>query len=526
MRHWLLLFFFWVSGLRAQALVQLHEAIDAEQWYAWTSANGLQVEAICGDWGLYYLQGWNPQTGQSLPECVRTWQLERAVERRYTPNDEQLSLQKYLPLIGAPSLWDFQRTNTTRRGTELVVALVDDGLDTSHPDLVENIWTNPGEIPWNGIDDDNNGYVDDYYGWNSGDKSPSVFNAESVYYEHGTMVGGVLGARGDNSMGVSGVAPVVKLLPILCYPSNGVDTDLGVIRGMVYAYKQKQLWLQTQGQKGAPISVLNMSVGMDNAFPEDAPIWCAMFDSLGSVGILSVAATTNQNIDIGSSGDIPSLCSSSYLVVVSNSDISDNPVGSGYSSEYVDLAAPGEGVHTTRVYSKNPTNPYKSGGGTSFAAPQVSGSLLLMHAESCFAYLDLRNQNPDSALRLMRSWLLAGVDTISAFSQRNATSGRLHSFKAFQLMHDWCMVHDPLYQTRSVSRLGIRMMPNPAAETVRIEIDSPVQHVYVYSVLGKLMYSGSFAEAIDVSLWPSGVYCLTALGTNGERTTQSFAVER
>lgn len=523
MRLWICLAFLWVSALPAQVTIQLRKAQDAEQLHAWASEERMEIEPICEEWGLYHLSRWDSTF--AFPSCVALWQIERPVQRRYTPNDAQLSLQKYLPLIQAPHLWDYQRNNKTRRGTELVVALVDDGLDTSHPDLVDNIWVNIEEIPWNGIDDDGNGYIDDAYGWNSGDKTPSVFNSESVYYEHGTMVGGVLGARGNNGIGVSGVVPEVKIMPILCYPSNGVDTDLGVIRGMVYAYRQKQLWLQTQGTKGAPISVLNMSVGMDNAFPEDAPLWCSMFDSLGSVGIISVAATTNQNIDIGSSGDIPSLCSSPYLVVVSNSDADDKPVGSGYSTEFVDLAAPGEGVHTTRVYSKNPSNPYKSGGGTSFAAPQVSGTLLLLHAESCLTYLDLREQDPDSALRLMSEWLMAAVDTLSDFSTRTRSSGRLQSFRAYQLMNEWCSQHDPIYQAKQPLRAEFSLHPNPTQAGFQIDYASPASALRVYSAMGQMVYEGLAISECQSQNWPAGVYRLIVEWPNGQRASQTLVIQ-
>jgi hypothetical protein len=523
MRLWVCLAFFWVSALPAQVMIQLRKAQDAEQLYAWASEQQVAIEPICEEWGLYHLNQW--VSPHEVPSCVALWQQERPIQRRYTPNDAQLSLQKYLPLIQAPSLWDYQRTNTTRRGTELVVALVDDGLDTSHPDLIDNIWVNANEIPWNGLDDDGNGYVDDVYGWNSGDQTPQVFNSESVYYEHGTMVGGVLGARGNNGIGVSGVVPVVKMMPILCYPTNGVDTDLGVIRGMVYAYRQKQLWLQSNGSKGAPISVLNMSVGMDNAFPEDAPLWCSLFDSLGSVGILSVAATTNQNIDIGSSGDIPSLCSSKYLVVVSNSDVTDKPVGSGYSTEYVDLVAPGEGVHTTRVYSKNPSNPYKSGGGTSFAAPQVSGTLLLLHAESCLTYLNLREQDPDSALTLMTQWLLASVDTLSDFASRTKSSGRLQAYRAYQVMHDWCSQHDPVYQTQAWRLPKLSIWPNPSSGTVHFDYTVPASHLQVFSSMGQQVYEGQAVSEWNTGNLPDGVYQVLVEWPNGQRASQTLVIQ-
>ncbi len=522
MRYWLALLFLWVSAVQGQVLVRMNPSAQMETLYAWASDHQAQVEPVCKEWNLYRLLFKEGIPILDRPSEVADWQVEKAVQRRYNPNDPLVALQKYLPLIQADRLWDYQRTHLNRRGEPLVIALIDDGLDTSHPDLVDNLWVNSNEIPWNGLDDDQNGYVDDYYGWNSGDQSPEVFNDESVYYEHGTMVAGIAGAKGDNGIGVTGLVPTAKLLPILCYPSNGVDTDLGVIRGMIYAYRQKRLWLESGGTAGIPISVLNMSVGMDNAFPEDAPLWCSLFDSLGSVGILSIAATTNQNVDIGSSGDIPSLCSSRYLLVVSNSDTKDQAIGSGYSAEFVDLAAPGEGVHTTRVYSKNTSNPYKNGGGTSFAAPQVSGTALLMHAESCLVYLNLREQNPDSALRLMRTWILQGTDTSAAFRTRTASGGRLNAYRAFESMHEWCMQHDPVYG-HSEPRLATgRMYPNPSLGSIHFEGSSGMAHLRICNAMGQVLHSGPMVEDLDLSGWPAGCYQVEIQWQSGHRQWETL----
>ena len=89
---------------------------------------------------------------------------------------------------------------------------------------------------------------------------------------------------------------------------------------------------------------VNTSVGIDGAFPNEEPIWCSLYDSLGHAGILSSIATTNSNVDVGIAGDIPSLCPSPFTIVVNNTDANDNRMGSGYNKEFVDMAAPGQGV--------------------------------------------------------------------------------------------------------------------------------------------------------------------------------------
>ena len=158
-----------------------------------------------------------------------------------------------------------------------------------------------------------------------------VFSDVSVLDGHGTNVAGVLGAKGNNELGVSGVNWHIKVLPINVYPDNLLNVEYAVIRGMVYAFKKKQLYLNSGKAKGMNIVALNMSLGMDNAFPTDAEYWCTLFDSLGSVGIWSYNATTNRNIDVGVNGDIPTLCASRYLISVNAATLNDEHYSSGYS---------------------------------------------------------------------------------------------------------------------------------------------------------------------------------------------------
>jgi hypothetical protein len=118
------------------------------------------------------------------------------------------------------------------------------------------MWFNRNEIPWNGADDDGNGYTDDYRGWNGGDSNNRTFTTQSIY-AHGTEVAGIMGAAGNNNTGVCGINWQTKLMPLLCYPINGVNGDLGVIRSMLYALRMKKLYMATGGQKGALIMAVN-----------------------------------------------------------------------------------------------------------------------------------------------------------------------------------------------------------------------------------------------------------------------------
>jgi hypothetical protein len=380
----------------------------------------------------------------------------RSITRRKQPNDPLFATQQYLNTIRAPWFWDRNTGGVNRRGDTLVVGMIDDGMDTAHPDLKANMWFNRNEIPWNGADDDGNGYTDDYRGWNGGDSNNRTFTTQSIY-AHGTEVAGIMGAAGNNNTGVCGINWQTKLMPLLCYPINGVNGDLGVIRSMLYALRMKKLYMATGGQKGALIMAVNTSVGIDAAFPAEQPIWCSLYDSLGHAGILSSIATTNTPVDIGVVGDIPSLCPSTFTIVVNNTDANDNRINSGYSSQYVDMAAPGQDVYTTQLSSfMGPNGPYSKVSGTSFAAPQISAAATLLCSEVCDSFWTVHKHLPDSATRLLKSWILRSVDVIPALSGKCATAGRLNIEKARAEMNEWCTAINQNLRTAS------KVYPNPA----------------------------------------------------------------
>ena len=422
-------------------------------------------------------------------------QLTHPVVKRKVPNDTYLNKQFQFALTKNYNVWENTVGGTDRFGDTIVVAIIDDGLDTSHPDLKENLWYNRNEVPYNGVDDDANGFVDDYIGWNGGDQTPFVFNKESIIDGHGTCVAGVFGARGNNNVGIAGTNWTTKIMPILCYPSDPLgDGELGVIRSMIYAYKMKKLYLESNKLKGANIVAINMSVGMDNAFADDAPIWCAMYDSLGQVGIISVSAATNRNVDVSVAGDIPTLCGSKYLITVSSSDDMDQHASSGYSKFYVDLAAPGEYVYTT---SPNAMGfPYKEESGTSFASPQVAGAVSLIHSAACKTYLSLLNQNPDSAIALMKGWMLSKVDTNANLMTKTLSGGRLNTLGMWQAMDSWCWKHDGSYTNLpNLKKATVMIFPNP--NQGRFTVFSNLigeTRLHIYDLLGKLIYDNVVFE--------------------------------
>ena len=212
------------------------------------------------------------------------------LEERRIPNDVSYGSQWYLDFIQMPKVWDYVTGGKTNEGKELVMAILDTGIQTNRPDLSENIFVNKLEIPNNSIDDDGNGYKDDVSGINVKTNT----GAHAVTF-HGTWVSGVAGAKGNNSVGVSGISWDVKILPL-----TDVTNVAGLLKGYDYILNMRRLYNQTNGQKGALIVATNYSGGLKNRFGTEAEFrpWCEMYDLLGAQGILSVGAPANSSIDV------------------------------------------------------------------------------------------------------------------------------------------------------------------------------------------------------------------------------------
>jgi subtilisin family serine protease len=158
--------------------------------------------------------------------------------------------------IDADKAWEFSTGGLTALGDTIVVAIVDDGLDISHQDIIENAWTNYHEIDGNGIDDDGNGYIDDIHGWDAYANDPEIWPNHN--FNHGLNVAGMIGARGNNTIGVTGINWNVKIMMIV-----GGDPESAAIASYSYALIQRELYESTHGAKGAFVVATNSSWGID-----------------------------------------------------------------------------------------------------------------------------------------------------------------------------------------------------------------------------------------------------------------------
>lgn len=239
--------------------------------------------------------------------------------------------------------------NTLTGNANVVVGIIDSGIDYNHEDLKDSVWVNAAEIPNNGIDDDNDGYIDDYKGWD-------FYNNDNKPYDdngHGSHVSGIIAAS-NNGKGVVGIAPNVKIIPMKVGDSNGYLYDSGIIEAINYGVS-----------KG--VKIFNCSFG-------GGDYSAAQYDTMKNSNALFVAAAGNEGLNNDVSEVYPANYNLPNIISVASIDKYGNMSSfSNYGALNVDIAAPG-----TEILSTVPNNGYAYMSGTSMAAPFVTGVAALM----------------------------------------------------------------------------------------------------------------------------------------------------
>ena len=383
------------------------------------------------------------------------------VQALYLPNDalfvEQWALNNEGQSGGAADA-DIDATETWDRfknGANVLMAVIDTGVKYDHEDLVGNIWSNPNEIAGNGLDDDNNGYIDDVHGYDfvNSDGDPMDDN------DHGTHVSGILGARGDNNVGIVGAAHTAQIMGVKFLSASGSGTTSGAIDSVMYAV-----------DNGA--KVLNNSWG-GGAFSQ------ALFDAISYANdhdVLFIAAAGNNGSNNDTGAHYPSNYDLPNVISVASSDHNDSRSSFSNYGQSVDLAAPG-----SDILSSVKSGGYDSFSGTSMATPYVAGAAIL-----------IRSNFPELSALETKEILLSSVDVLDNWNGVVATGGRLNIDSALAL------AAETGYMTISEGREG-EVAPGESV-TLQVSIDATAKLAGLYEHEITLTTNAPGFETVTASL--------------------------
>ena len=404
--------------------IQMGGADGGEQVKALAEGVNGEVESVSKSRNTFAFRFGNEITGEAFENKLRnisSSDLVEWVEPDYyyykgdtTPDDQYFDHLWYLNKIKAPSAWDVRKESR-----DVVVAVIDSGVQLDHEDIEKQIWVNTGELPGDGQDNDNNGLVDDVNGWDfyNGDNNPTAdkvpvdkapplcipHDSEMRYEAHGTHVAGTIGASGNNSKGITGVCWDVKVMPLkflggVC----GSGASSSAVKAIDYAVKNGAM-------------IINCSWG-------GGPFSNSLRDALlgaRNAGVLVVAAAGNSSGNNDINPHYPSSYDLDNIIAVAASNKDDQRASfSCFGKNSVDLAAPGSQILSSVPKIKSDgsaVSSYSFFNGTSMATPVVSGSCALLMAEC-----------PDLSAAEVRSWLLMSVDSVQALNGVVATGGRLN----------------------------------------------------------------------------------------------------
>lgn len=451
-------------------------------------------------------------------------QFNHYAQTRGNPNDPAFPQQWSLPKINAPQLWDKTTGGVTACGDTIAIGILEFGYWDDAADLQANIWVNKGEIPNDNIDNDRNGYVDDYRGLallGKKDFHRFLSAAEKIAEKdlnHGLAVASVAGAVGNNGIAQSGVNWKVKLMLI-----SGANSDSRIIEGYHYILQQHKKYRETNGREGAYVPITSLSAGYKGYTVNQFPLLCAVYDDLGKEGILNFIAVDNTFNDVEKNGDIPTLCGRNSQVAVTASNQVDDITGFAFSKKFVHLAAPGQSVPILR-----PNNMTEAESGTSFATPLAAGAAALLLSVPERNLCNEAKTNPVAAMSRLKDMILRGVDKTIFLETRTISGGRLNVWKAYQqLRRSFGQVVGDAYAI-------LQMTPNPAHQSLFLKIQTPFENeatIGIFNTVGQAVYERTITEGmlfeskieIKTATFPPGLYFLSLRAKTFE-AVQKFVV--
>ena len=416
------------------------------------------------------------------------------------PDDPNLASQWGLFTIGTEKVWELTKGGVSALGDTIVVAILDTGFDINHEDLKGNIWINKGEKPGDKIDNDQNGYIDDITGWNFVHQ-----NATHIADNHGSSVAGIIGAKGNNGKGISGMNWHVKLMVF----ETRLVSD--IIAAYDYIIEQRERYNRTKGKQGAFVVTTNASFGVNKIKCVDQPLWGEMYDRLGAAGILSVAGAANNPWNVDEVGDMPTTCKSDYLMTVLNTNPKDERyAGSAFGAVSIDMGAPGQNSFSTRN-----NNEYGVFHGNSAAAPHLAGAIALLYSIPRHKLADDAMAFPAQTAMKIRNLLLNNVDKVPSLVSLTSTGGRLNVFSSMLKLLEIYPEKKPEMPTGK-----LLVYPNPSIDEIYVEIAKPENEtglLSIYNAMGQqvkqiFMPEGVNRARVITNGWKPGNYWVFSPG--------------
>lgn len=424
---------------------------------------GTDLSALCNTLGIH--------AAVAYAERVPQAEFFESVYPNDLSMDSNYSGQWYLHKIQAPEAW-----RISRGSRDIKVAVVDQAIDIEHPDLKDVIWTNPGEIPDNGIDDDENGYVDDVHGYDvaEDDPDPNPDNAQQV---HGTHVAGLVSAKTDNNIGIASIGYNLSIIPVKSAYSNNAGAEQ--YKGVIYAANTGADIINCSWG-GAGFSITNKNV-IEFAQREGALVVCSSgnegSDELGYpaayTGVITVGATT----------------------------ILDRMSSFSNYNEKLSVSSPGSNIISTL-----PGDKYESYSGTSMSTPIVSGLLGLMKSH----YPEISNDE-------LKTCLVTTTDPVDVHLERYAGktgTGRINAYKAMLCVD---ALKKSALGVAQTEEHPLRIFPNPSEGIAYLESDFELTskvNLQVTDLLGRVLLNRKDPKPlsnriqISTSDWAAGIYLI------------------
>ncbi len=406
------------------------------------------------------------------------------------PNDPYFSYQWNLNKIQVPAAWDI-----TTGSDSVIIAVLDSGVDYNNPDLSGNVWTNPYEIPGNGLDDDLNGYIDDIHGWD-------FVNNDNVPLDdlgHGTAVASVIGSKGNNQAGLAGILWNVKIMPIKAADSEGLPVS-DEVKGIMYAK-----------ENGADIIVCSFGKYQYSSIEK------MIIDLAPDQLFVCAAGNEGENTDI--TPFYPSCYANLNIISVAATDSNDNICSfSNYGTDSVDVGAPGSGIPVVSYDSQ-----YYSFDGTSVAAPHVAGLAGL-----------ILSIDPTKKPEGLRQLIMDNVDK-NQLSGYVGSSGRINAYNTlFEINSINYTITATAGEGGTISPSGSVQVTAGSSRTFTFIPDSgyKVSNVVVDGISQGAVSIFTFQNVqcnheISVSFEPTGPasYTITATASEGGKISPSGSVQ-